>query len=174
MKTTTLRKGVLVVLPALPWTVCAHEPGTSAIQGKLESKYQVTTIKDDQSDTVRTGARLVLRKGNLVMFAATSGNLCTNTYGESEIRPCRACKATKTGNPVGQLASGFGLHVPHANKVPATQTFGKGDQFWVTKIEVTDTGKEPGVTFDLFSAAIGDVHYKGVLTFPWIAYASAG
>jgi hypothetical protein len=162
MKTTTLRKGVLVVLATLPWTVCAHEQETGAIQEKLESKYQLTTIKDDQSDTVRTGSRLILRKGNLVMFAATSGNLCANTYRESEIRPSGACKAAKTSNSAIKLVSGIGKHIPHADKVPATQTFGKGDQFWVTKIEVTDAG----MTFDLFSDAISDVHYKGALTIP--------
>ena len=168
MKTTTLRKGVLVVLAALPTTIWAHEQGTSAIREKLESKYQLTTIKDDQSDTVRTGSRLVLRKGNLVMFPAdTTGNLCANTYRASEIHPGTGCKATKAGNSAVQLGSRLGIHVPHANKVPATQTFGKGDQFWVTRIEVTDTGKEPGMTFDLFSDAIGDVHYKGVLTIPF-------
>ena len=98
------------------------------------------------------------------MVAATSSaNPCTNTYRDGKITPRAGCSA---GEKIRHIP-GLGNHIPGADKAPATRNFVTGEKFWVTKITVKDTGKEPAVVMDLFTDAISDVRYKASLTIPF-------
>jgi hypothetical protein len=168
MKTIMTSKAVLTVLVALPWLVQAEESGTAAIQKKLESEYKVTKTTDDKSDIVTAGSVLVLHKDKILMVAATSAaNPCMNIYRDGKISPTKACGV---GDRIRRLP-GIGSRVPGADKAPATRNFVSGEKFWVTKIDVRATGKEPGIVFDFFTDATpaGDqgIRYKGALTIPF-------
>jgi hypothetical protein len=166
MKTLKIFTGVLAIIAALPPTVRAQD--SAAIQKKLESEYQLTKTTDDKSDIVTAGSILVLHKDKVLMVAATStANPCLNTYRDGKIAPAGACKV---GDRIRRLP-GFGSHVPGADKAPASRNFVSGEKFWVTKIDVRTTGKEPGIVFDFFTDATpsGDqgIRYKGALLIPF-------
>jgi hypothetical protein len=166
MKTMKIRNGVLAVLWALP-LACYAEGQADAIRKKLESEYQLTKTTDDKSDIVTAGSVLLLHKDKVLMVAATSSaNPCTNTYRDGRISPTKACGV---GEKIRRLP-GFG-HVPGGGSAPATRNFVSGEKFWVTKIDVHDSGKEPGVILDFFTDATpsGDqgIRYKGVLLIPF-------
>jgi hypothetical protein len=168
MKTIKARRRVLAVLMALPWASYAQEKGAAAIQKKLESEYQLTKTTDDKSDIVTAGAVILLHKDKVLMVAATTAaNPCMNTYRDGKISPSKACGV---GDKLRRLP-GFGSHVPGAGSAPGTRNFVSGEKFWVTKIEVRDTGKEPGIVFDFFTDATpaGDqgIRYRGALTIPF-------
>lgn len=142
----------------------AQDQGPAAIQKKLEAEYQLTKTTDDRSDIVTAGSVLVLHKDKVLMVAATSSaNPCLNTYRDGKIAPNGACKM---GDKLRRIP-GFGSHVPGADSAPATRNFVSGEKFWVTKIEVKDTGKDRGVVLDFFSDAINDVRFKGALLIPF-------
>ena len=142
----------------------AGQNSAAAIQKKLESEYALTKTTDDKTDIVTAGAVLVLQKDKVMMVAATSSaNPCTNTYKDGKITQRAGCSA---GEKLRRLP-GFGSHIPGADKAPATRNFVTGEKFWVTKISVRDSGKEPAVLMDFFTDAISDVRYKGSLTIPF-------
>jgi hypothetical protein len=165
MKRSTICNAVLAVLAALPAAIYAQD--AAAIQKKLESEYQLTKTTDDKSAIVTSGSVLLLHKDKVLMVAATSAaNPCMNTYKDGKIVPTKACGM---GEKIRRLP-GFG-HVPGGGSAPATRNFVSGEKFWVTKIEVRESGKEPGVVFDFFtdSTPEGDqgIRYKGALTIPF-------
>jgi hypothetical protein len=86
-----------------------------------------------------------------------------NTYRDGKIAPNGACKV---GDKLRRIP-GFGGHIPGADSAPATRNFVSGEKFWLTKIDVRDTGKERGVVLDFFSDAINDVRFRGALTIPF-------
>ena len=164
MKTIKISNGVLAVLVALPSAVYAQDQGAAAIQKKLESEYQLTKTTDDRSDIVTAGSVLVLHKDKVLMVAASSKvSPCMNTYRDGKITQSRACKIGG-----GIIRSPF--PVPGADRAPATRNFVSGEKFWVTKIDVRDTGKERGVVFEFFTDAINDVRFRGALTIPFGAF----
>jgi len=164
MKTIKIQTGVLVVLVALPSVLLAQDQGAAAIQKKLESEYKLTKTTDDKSDIVTAGSVLVLHKDKVLMVAATSNaNPCMNTYKDGRITQSKACKFG------GGLLRAH-IPVPGAESAPATRNFVSGEKFWVTRIDVRGTGKEPGVIFDFFTDAINDVRFKGQLTIPFGAF----
>ena len=156
---------VLTTFLAGIYPVVAAGQGSAAdVQKKLESEYALTKTTDDKSDIVTAGAILVLHKDKVLMVAATSSaNPCTNTYRDGKITPRAGCSA---GEKIRHIP-GLGSHIPGADKAPATRNFVTGEKFWVTKITVKDTGKEPAVVMDLFTDAISDVRYKASLTIPF-------
>jgi hypothetical protein len=140
------------------------------IQQKLESEYQITKTNDAKTDIVTAGSIVVLHKDKLLMVAATSAaNPCMNTYRDGQVFPNKACKF---GSQIVRIP-GLGSHIPHADNAPATRNFVAGEKFWVTKIDVKDSGKGRGVVFDFFTDATpaGDqgIRYKGVLSIPFPA-----
>jgi hypothetical protein len=159
MKTIKTCGGVLATLAALPWAVCAHDQAVPTIREKLEHEYQLTKTNYDKTEIVTAGSVIVLHKDKVLMFAVTTpANPCMNTYRDGKITQNFACKVAVAKPPVP---------IPGKDKVPASQYFVSGQKFWVTKIDVKDTGKEHGAVFDFFSDAINDVRYKGVLTIPF-------
>jgi hypothetical protein len=164
MRMIALSNGVLAVLVALPLAASAEEPSPkAAIQKKLESEYQLTKTTDDKSDIVTAGSVLILHKDKVLMVAATStANPCMNTYKDGKISPTKACGV---GEKLRRLP-GFG-RVPGGGSAPATRNFVSGEKFWVTKIDVRDSG----IVFDFFTDATpsGDqgVRYKAALTIPF-------
>jgi hypothetical protein len=146
------------------WAAHAQDQGTAAIQKKLEAEYQLTKTTDDRSDIVTAGSVLVLHKDKVLMVAATSSsNPCMNTYRDGRIAPAGACRV---GDKIRRLP-GFGGHIPGADSAPATRNFVSGEKFWLTKIDVRDTGKDRGVVLDFFTDAINDVRFRGSLLIPF-------
>jgi len=163
MKITGIHNGLLIVLVALAPTASAKDERAAAIQTMLESEYKLTKTTDDKADIVKAGSVVVLHKDKVLMVpVSTAANPCMNTYRGGKITQSTACRVV-SGVP-GPFRA-----VTHADKVP-TRNFVAGENFWVTKIDVRDTGKERGVVLDFFTDAISDVRYKGVLTIPFGAF----
>ena len=165
MKTSKIRNGVLAALALLPSVAYAQDQGAAAIQKRLESEYKLTKTTDDKSDIVTAGSVLLLHKDKVLMFAATSSaNPCMNTYRDGRITQSKACKLGG-----GLMRAHF--PIPGSDRAPATRNFVSGEKFWVTRIDVKDTGKEHGVVFDFFTDATpaGDqgIRYKGELMIPF-------
>jgi hypothetical protein len=159
MKRTGIRNGVLIVLVVLAPAAYAKDEGVAAIQTKLESEYKLTKTTDRMSGIVTAGSFLVLHKDKVLMFAASSSvDPCMNIYRGGKITQGTACRFV-SGVP-GPFRS-----LTHADKVP-TRNFVAGENFWVTKIDVKNTGRDRAVVFDFFSDAIDDVRYRGPLTIP--------
>ena len=138
----------------------------AAVQKKLESEYQLTKTTADQSDIVTAGAVLVLQKDNLLMVATTtSGNQCTNTYKDGKFTQGGVCRTGEKLKKFGMLTS----RIPGASQAPTTttRTYVAGEKFWVTKIDIRDTGKDPGIVMDFFTDAVSDVRYKTSLLIPF-------
>jgi len=169
MKTIKISGAVLSVLAAFPWSLHAEDQGAAAIQKKLESEYQLTKTNYDKSDIVTAGSVVVLQKDKVLMLAASStANPCRNTYKDGQIKQSGPCSA----NEKLKKFSKFTSRIPGATSVPdspSSHTFVTGEKFWVTKIEVRDTGKEPGIVFSFFTDAIGDVRYATTLLIPFPA-----
>jgi len=154
-------KTCLPLLAFLPWAAGAQDQGP-AIQKKLESEYKLTKTMDDKSDIVTAGDVILLHKDKILMIAATSSaNPCMNTYRGGQITQPAACKIGTS-----KITGAFAKHL-NLDKAPATRNFVSGEKFWVTKIDVSGAGKEPGIVFNFFTDAISDVRYRGVLTIPF-------
>ena len=168
MKSSKTRKAVLAVLVALPWAAYAEDQ-SAAIQKKLESEYQLTKTNYDKSDIVTAGSVVVLQKDKVLMLAASSTNPCRNTYKDGQIKQSGPCAA----NERLKKFSGLKSHIPGASNAPdspSSHTFVTGEKFWVTKIEVRDAGKDPGIVFSFFTDAISDVRYATTLLIPFGAF----
>ena len=165
MRIATMSIAFITVLAGMSPGAAAADPGSKpAIQKKLESEYALTKTTDDQSDIVTAGAVLVLQKDKLLMVAATTtGNPCPNTYRDGKFSQSGVCR---TGATLKKIPM-FGSKIPGADKAPATRTYVTGEKFWVTKIDVNDTGKEPGVVMDFYTDAVSDVRYKTSLKIPF-------
>jgi hypothetical protein len=168
MKTMKTGRGVLAVLALLPWTALAQEQGAAAIQiqKKLESEYQLTKVNYDKSDIVTAGSVIVLQKDKVLMLVASSTNPCRNTYKDGQVKQSGPCSANEKAKKFSMIKS----HIPGVSSIPdapASHTFVSGEKFWVTKIEVRDGGKEPGITFSFFTDAISDVRYATTLLIPF-------
>jgi hypothetical protein len=161
MKIITTFVALTTLVAGASFAAAAEEQGSrAAIQQKLESEYALTKPTDDKTDIVTAGAVLVLQKDKLLMVAASSSaNPCPNTYKDGKLTPNSGCK---TGEFLRRIP-GFGSRIPGADKAPATRTFVSGEKFWVTKIDVRDSG----VVMDLFSDAINDVRFRGSLVIPF-------
>ena len=148
------------------WAAYAQDQGAAAIQKKLEGGYQLTKTTADKSDIVTAGSVVVLQKDNVLMLAATSTNPCRNTYKDGKITQSAACR---TNEKVKKFSRFTGM-IPGAGSVPdspASRTFVTGEKFWVTRIEVKDAGKEPGITLGFFTDAINDTRYGTSLFIPF-------
>jgi hypothetical protein len=167
LKTARFVRGSAAVYAAVLLPLCigaagAQDQGPSAIQKKLESVYRLTKTTADKSDIVTAGAVLVLQKDNMLMLAATSANPCRNTYKDGKLAQSGACRANEKAKKFSRFA---GL-IPGASSVPNTgpsRTFVTGEKFWVTKIEVKDTG----ITLDFFTDPINDLRYSTSLVIPF-------
>jgi hypothetical protein len=152
---------ILVALVAgMSLVAAAEDQGSkTAIQKKLESEYALTKPTDDKTDIVTAGAVLILQKDKLLMIAASSSaNPCANTYKDGKLTPNAGCKA---GDFLRRMP--FGGRIPGSDKAPASRIFLAGENFWVTKIDVRDSG----VVMEFFSDAINDVRFKSSLTIPF-------
>jgi hypothetical protein len=168
MKTIKTLSGVIAILATVPLVGTAEEQRPVTIQQKLESEYKLTKTTNDKSGIVTAGSVVVLHKDNLLMVDATAAaNPCKNTYRDGRVSPGGACSF---GTRIVGIP-GIGIHIPHADKVPATRTFVSGEKFWVTRIDVRDASKKPEVSFDFFTDAIPDndqgIRYRGQLTIPF-------
>ncbi|HUE02219.1 MAG TPA: hypothetical protein VMR62_21800 [Bryobacteraceae bacterium] len=153
MKTIRICSGVLAVLAAMLPSAAYAQAG--AIQAKLQSEYQLTKTTDDQSEIVTAGSVLILHKDKVMMSA---GNPCMNVFRDGQITPTGMCKA---GNKLKRF------HITLDEDAPATRNFVSGEKFWLTRIEVRDTGKERGVVLGFFSDPIDDVRFKGAVMIPF-------
>jgi hypothetical protein len=153
---------LLLSLLAAATVAWADGPGSKAeIEKKLTETYALTKTTDDKTDIVTAGSVIVLQKDKLLMVTADSAaNQCPNTYKDGKLQQGGACKTSETLKKISLL----GRSLPGQDKVPNTRTFVTGEKFWVTKIDVKDSGKDQGVTFEFFTDAIKDVRYKGTLT----------
>jgi hypothetical protein len=146
-----------------PPVYARDQSSRAAIQRRLESEYQLTKVSDDNSDIVTAGSVLVLHKDKLLMVAATStANPCMNNYKDGKISPTKACGV---GEKLSRLP-GF-AHVPGGSSAPATRNFVTGEKFWVTKIDVRDSGVVLNFFTDATPAGDQGVRYKGSLTIPF-------
>jgi hypothetical protein len=144
----------------------AQDQGAAAIQKKLESEYQLTKTTADKSDIVTAGSVVVLQKDNVLMLASTSTNPCRNTYKDGKVTQSGPCRT----NEKLKKFSRFSGIIPGASSVPdtpASRTFVTGEKFWVTKIEVKEGGKEPGIFLGFFTDAINDLRYATSLYIPF-------
>jgi len=148
------------------WAAYAQDQGAAAIQKKLEGEYQLTKTTADKSDIVTAGSVIVLHKDNVLMLVATSTNPCRNTYKDGKVTQSAACRT----NEKVKKFSRFTSMIPGASSVPdspASRTFVAGEKFWVTKIEVRDSGKDPGIVLGFFTDAISDTRYATSLMIPF-------
>jgi hypothetical protein len=153
-------------LLASVWAAYAQDQGAAAIQKKLEGEYQLTKTTADKSDIVTAGSVIVLHKDNVLMLVATSTNPCRNTYKDGKVTQSAACRT----NEKVKKFSRFTSMIPGASSVPdspASRTFVAGEKFWVTKIEVRDSGKDPGIVLGFFTDAISDTRYATSLMIPF-------
>jgi len=156
----------VVLLLVCVGAVSAQDQGAAAIQKKLEGQYQLTKTTADKSDIVTSGSVVVLQKDNVLMLEATSTNPCRNTYREGKVTQNAACRTNEKLKKFSRWTS----HIPGAGSVPdspTSRTFVAGEKFWVTKIEVKDTGKDPGIILDFFTDAINDTRYGTSLLIPF-------
>jgi hypothetical protein len=155
------------IIGLLVWggSAAKAEEGTKAsIEKKLTSEYALTKTTDDKTDIVTAGAVLVLQKDKLVMVTAdAAANQCPNTYKDGKLQQGGACRANETLKKIPL----FGHTIPGQDKVPNTRTFVTGEKFWLTKVEVRDSGKDKAIFLEFFTDAISDVRYKGSLTIPY-------
>ncbi len=154
--------GLLVLVSS---TAMAEDQGTKAsIEKKLTSEYALTKTTDDKSDIVTAGAVLVLQKDKVFMVPTdASGNPCQNTYKDGRLSQSGACKVNDTFRKI----PGFGHVIPGQDKAIASRAFVTGEKFWLTKIEVRDSGRDKGIALEFFTDAIKDVRYKGTLVIPF-------
>ncbi len=155
-----------VLLLVCVWVGSAQEQTADAIQKKLEGVYQLTKTTADKSDIVTAGSVVVLQKDNVLMLEATSTNPCRNTYRDGKITQNAACRTNEKLKKFSRWTS----HIPGAGSVPDTptsRTFVAGEKFWVTKIEVKEAGKDPGIILDFFTDAINDTRYGTSLLIPF-------
>jgi hypothetical protein len=160
MRTTWMCNALLGLL------ICASiaagdDQGTKvSIEKKLTSEYALTKTTDDKSDIVTAGAVLVLQKDKVYMVPTDAqGNPCQNSYKDGKLSQSGSCKVNETFRKI----PGFGHVIPGQDKAIVTRAFVTGEKFWLTKIDVHDTGKDKGVMLDFYTDAIKDVRYRGTL-----------
>jgi hypothetical protein len=153
MKTYKIRNGFVAVLAVL-LPSAAYGQGVAAIQYKLQSEYPLTKVTDDQTDIVTAGSVMVLQKDKVMMSA---GSGCSNVYKDGKITATGGCKVSNK------------LKVFHITQddADATRNFVAGEKFWLTRIEVKDSGKEHGVVLSFFSDVIDDDRFKGNVLIPF-------
>jgi hypothetical protein len=157
--------------------VSAHAADDSgAIQKKLASEYALTQPTADNTDIVTAGAVLVLQKSDLVLGPTSASSMYTNVYRDGKIQANSFAQTKKTLGKIGRFGSfipGVGGGVAAAagtadsSSGAAPRTYVKGEKMWVTKIEIKTEDKQPTVVFELFTDAVNDVRYKGVLKMPY-------
>jgi hypothetical protein len=152
---------ILGLLVCVSSTALAEDQGTKAsIEKKLTSEYALTKTTDDKTDIVTAGAVLVLQKDKLYMAPTdATGNPCQNIYKDGKLSQSGACKVNETFRKI----PGFGHVIPGQDKAIVTRAFVTGEKFWLTKIDVHDTGKDKGIYLEFFTDAIKDIRYKGSL-----------
>ena len=167
MKLMKQSRQIMTIILAMAWALQAQDTGAAAIQKKLLSEYKLTKITDDKSDIVTAGDVIVLHKDKIAMVAASSSVPCMNTYQNGKISN-GSCGGMNKVKKLGGFTSLIGKSIPGADKAPATRNFVSDEKFWVTKIEVKETGHGPGAVFDFFTDATpsGDngIRYMGKLT----------
>lgn len=162
---TNVTCNAIIGLLVLGGIAAKAEEGTKAsIEKKLTAEYALTKTTDDKTDIVTAGSVLVLQKDKLVMVTAdASANQCPNSYKDGRLQQGGACKANETLKKIPL----FGRTIPGQDKVPNTRTFVTGEKFWLTKIDVRDTGKDKAILLEFYTDAINDVRYRGSLTIPY-------
>ena len=163
MRSRALSKYLFAAISAFLPIAYAQGQGSAAIQKKLESEYGLTKTTDDKTDIVTAGSVLVLEKDNLLMLDATKANPCANVYINGAITQNGICRA-------GKRFGGLTKHVPGLGSMPdssGSRTFVTGEKFWVTKIEVKDSGKQPGMVFSFYSDEINNTRYAASLLIPF-------
>ncbi len=159
--TICMCNALMVLLVLGSTTAAAEEPGSkAAIEKALTSEYALTKTTDDKTDIVTAGAVLVLQKDKMVMVTADSvANQCPNYFKDGKLSQGGACRANETLKKIPL----FGRTIPGADKVPNTRAYVTGEKFWVTKIEVKDSGRDKGIYFEFYTDAVNDIRYKGTL-----------
>jgi hypothetical protein len=161
MKKIWMCNALLALLVCVSFSAMADDQGTKAsIEKKLTSEYALTKTTDDRTDIVTAGAVLVLQKDKVYMVPTdASGNPCQNNYKDGRLSQSGACKVNETFRKI----PGFGHVIPGQDKAIASRAFVTGEKFWLTKIDVRDTGRDKGVMLEFFTDAINDVRYRGTL-----------
>jgi len=161
MRTSWMYNAILGLLVCMCSTAAAEDQGTKpSIEKKLTAEYALTKTTDDKSDIVTAGAVLVLQKDKVYMVPTdATGNPCQNNYKDGKLSQSGTCKANETFRKI----PGFGHVIPGQDKAIASRAFVTGEKFWLTKIDVRDSGKDKGVMLEFFTDAIKDVRYRGTL-----------
>ena len=160
MKASRMYNAILSLLVCMSFAAVAEEGTKASIEKKLTEQYALTKTTDDKTDIVTAGSVLVLQKDKVYMAPIdATGNPCQNNFKDGKLSQSGACKANETFRKI----PGFGHVIPGQDKAIVTRAFVTGEKFWLTKIEVRDTGKEKGVMLDFYTDAINDVRYRGTL-----------
>lgn len=160
MRMRWMSNAILSLLVCASFSARAEEGTKASIEKKLTAEYALTKTTDDKSDIVTAGSVLVLQKDKVYMVPVdASGNPCQNTYKDGKLNQSGSCKVNETFRKI----PGFGRAIPGQDKAIATRAFVTGEKFWLTKIDVRDSGKDKGVQFDFYTDAIKDVRYRGTL-----------
>ncbi|MGA8025792.1 MAG: hypothetical protein WB992_01515 [Bryobacteraceae bacterium] len=163
MRKITLPPFFIALLAATSFSL--HAQDAAAIQQKLVSEYALTQPNGANDDIVTAGAVLVLKKGPLIMGAASNSiNPYHSTYKDGKIK-----NPAGAGKGLLDRARGIpGMSSLPGSNAPGTRTFVPGEKVWVTKIDVKDDGVTFGLFTDAYKDASGnDVRYKSDLKFPF-------
>jgi hypothetical protein len=161
MRTSWIYNAILSLLVCMSFAAVAEEGTKASIEKKLTAEYALTKTTDDKSDIVTAGAVLVLQKDKVYMAPTdATANPCQNNYKDGKLSQSGSCKANETFRKI----PGFGHVIPGQDKAIVTRAFVTGEKFWLTKIDVHDSGKDKsGVMLEFYTDAIKDVRYKGTL-----------
>jgi hypothetical protein len=162
MKASWMYNAILSLLVSMSFAAVAEEGTKASIEKKLTAQYALTKTTDDKTDIVTAGSVLVLQKDKVYMAPIdATGNPCQNNYKDGRLSQSGTCKANETFRKI----PGFGHVIPGQDKAIVTRAFVTGEKFWLTKIDVRDTGKDKdkGVMLEFYTDAINDVRYRGTL-----------
>ena len=156
-----MSNALLALLVLSSSTAAADQPGTKAdIEKALIAEYALTKTTDDKTDIVTAGAVVVLQMDKMFMVTADSvANQCPNNFKDGKLSQGGACRTNETLKKIPL----FGRTIPGAEQVPNTRAYVTGEKFWVTKIDVKDSGREKGIYFEFFTDPVNDIRYKGTL-----------
>ena len=160
MRTSWMYNAIISLVVCMSFAAVAEEGTKASIEKKLTAEYALTKTTDDKSDIVTAGSVLVLQKDKVYMAPTdATGNPCQNNYKDGKLSQSGACKVNETFRKI----PGFGRAIPGQDKAIVTRAFVTGEKFWLTKIDVRDSGKDKGVMLEFYTDAIKDVRYRGIL-----------
>ncbi len=160
MRMSWMYNAILSLLVSMSLAAVAEEGTKASIEKKLIEQYALTKTTDDKTDIVTAGSVLVLQKDKVYMAPIDAqANPCQNNYKDGKLSQSGSCKANETFRKI----PGFGHVIPGQDKAIVTRAFVTGEKFWLTRIDVRDSGKDKGVMLEFYTDAINDIRYRGML-----------